>query len=302
MYKKISFILFLTINIGFAQQESLYTQYMYNTSIVNPAYTGSSGNAEIFALHRNQWLGIEGAPKTYNLAFSSPISNTNLALGINFLNDKIGPTNTNDITVAASCHLPISEKYKLAFGLQTSVKLFNFDQTKLNIYDLSDIRLQNFTNSTKPNIGIGTYLYRNNFYFGLSIPYILETNLYDDNTINVFQNKMNWYAITGYVFDINENIKAKPTILFKNVNGAPFQLDFACNTMFYEKFTLGLAYRLDASFNAMAGFQVSKSMFLGSAYDLQSTKLENYNSGTHEIFLKYTFIPKTKRVYNPRFF
>jgi type IX secretion system PorP/SprF family membrane protein len=302
MYKKLILIIFCLGNICFAQQESLYTQYMYNTLIVNPAYTGSSNNIEAFALHRNQWIGIEGAPKTNNFAFSLPINESNFAIGLNFINDAIGPTNSNDVSISAAYHLPISENYKLAFGLQTSIKFFDFDQNKLNIYDLSDIKLQNFSQSTQPNIGSGLYLYSNQFYFGLSVPCFLQTSFYDDNAINVFQNKMNWYAITGYVFNFNSNIKAKPTILFKNVSGAPYQLDLSFNLLFYEKLTTGIAYRLNASWNAMASFQISSQFLFGYGYDLQNTRLENYNSGTHEIFLKYTFQSKQKKVFNPRFF
>ncbi|MFY7812151.1 MAG: PorP/SprF family type IX secretion system membrane protein, partial [Flavobacterium sp.] len=134
MQKIVCFLLLGICNLIMAQQESLYTQYMYNTMIVNPAYTGSSNHIEVFALHRNQWVGFEGSPKTYNVALSVPLQDTNIALGLNFLNETIGPTITNNVSITAAYHLPISENYKLSFGLQSSFQIFNFDESKLNIY------------------------------------------------------------------------------------------------------------------------------------------------------------------------
>jgi type IX secretion system PorP/SprF family membrane protein len=302
MQKIVGFIVLGWCNLVMAQQESLYTQYMYNTMMVNPAYTGSSDLTEVFALHRNQWVGFEGAPKTYNFALSVPLENTNFAIGINFLNESIGPTLSNNIAISAAYHLPISEKYKLAIGLQSSINIFDFDQSKLNIFDPTDVRLQNFTQSTQPNVGAGLYLYSNQFYFGVSIPHFLASKLYDDNNINVYQNEMNWYAITGYVFNLSNSIKAKPAVLFKSVTGAPYQLDLSANLLFHEKLTTGISYRLNASWNAMAGFQITPQLFAGYGYDLQSTQLINYNSGSHEIFLKYSFQRKQKRIFSPRFF
>ncbi|MFY7812200.1 MAG: PorP/SprF family type IX secretion system membrane protein, partial [Flavobacterium sp.] len=176
------------------------------------------------------------------------------------------------------------------------------DESKLNIYDPSDVRLENFSQSTKPNVGAGLYLYSNQFYFGLSVPYFLRTKLYDDNAINVYQNEMNWYAITGYVFDISNRIKLKPAVLYKNVKGAPYQLDFSGNMLIDERFTAGISYRFNASWNVLAGFQITPQLYVGYGYDLQSTQLINYNSGTHEIFLKYSFKRKQKKIYSPRFF
>lgn len=302
MQKILGFIVLGLCNLVMAQQEALYTQYMYNTMMVNPAYTGSSNLTEVFALHRNQWINFEGAPKTYNFALSVPLQDTNFALGINFMNESIGPTFSNNIAISAAYQLPISENYKLAFGLQTSINIFDFDQSKLNIFDPTDVRLQNFTQSTQPNVGAGLYLYSNQFYFGVSVPHFLASKLYDDNNINVYQNEMNWYVITGYVFNLSQTIKAKPAILFKSVTGAPYQLDLSANLLFHEKLTTGISYRLNASWNAMAGFQITPQLFAGYGYDLQSTQLINYNSGTHEIFLKYSFQRKQKRIFSPRFF
>jgi type IX secretion system PorP/SprF family membrane protein len=302
MRKIVCYLVLGFCDLVMAQQESLYTQYMYNTMMINPAYTGSSNLTEVFALHRNQWVGFDGAPKTYNLALSVPLQNTNFAVGFNFLNETIGATLSNNIAISTAYHLPISENYKLALGIQTSINIFDFDQSRLNIFDPNDVRLQNFTQSTQPNVGAGLYLYSNQFYFGVSVPHFLKSKLYDDNNINVYQNEMNCYVITGYVFKVSNTIKAKPAILLKSVTGAPYQLDLSGNLLFYDKFILGISYRLNASWNAMAGFQISPQLYAGYGYDLQSTQLINYNSGSHEIFLKYNFFRKQKRIYSPRFF
>lgn len=166
----------------------------------------------------------------------------------------------------------------------------------------SDPNLQDYSNKFTPNIGAGLYWHSSKAYLGLSVPNFIETNRYDDNDIAIYKEKINYYLIAGYVFDLNYNLKFKPALLTKVVEGAPLQLDLSANFMYNDKFTLGLAYRWSASISAMAGFQVSNGLYIGYGYDLETTKLENYNSGSHEIFLRFELFKNNKRINTPRFF
>ena len=179
----------------------------------------------------------------------------------------------------------------------------NVDYTKLNRYDLTDPQFQNnIDNKFSPNIGAGIYFHSDKLYAGLSVPNFLETEHFDDNLSATAKEKMHYYLIGGYVFDLSDNIKFKPAFLSKVVSGAPLQLDLTANFMFNEKFILGAAWRWDAAVSGLAGFQVNENWMIGYAYDAETTKLANYNSGSHEIFLRYEFKGKTEKVVSPRFF
>ena len=306
--KIIGLILVLLSGISHAQQDSQYTQYMYNTIVVNPAYAGSREAMSIFALHRTQWVGLDGAPVTNNFSIHTPINGSNVGLGLSIVNDRIGPSDENSIAVDFSYSINASDRYKLSFGLKASANLLNVDFTKLNIYNPGDPRFQNnIDNKFSPNIGAGIYLHSDNTYFGLSAPYLLETNHFDKSADNnsssfVATEKIHYYFIAGHVFDLSANVQFKPSILTKMVQGAPLQVDLSGNFLINEKFTAGLAYRWDASFSGLVGVQVSDSWFIGYAYDLDTTKLANYNSGSHEIFLRYELFNKNDRIISPRFF
>ncbi len=285
----------------FAQQDSQYTQYMYNTTLINPAYAGSREVTSVFLLHRNQWLGLDGAPVTNNFSINTPIGDSNFGIGLNFVNDKIGPVAENEISIDVAYFIRISENYKLAVGLKGTANLFNLDVNKLRIYDPSDPQFQNVKTEFSPNIGAGTYLFSDKTYFGLSVPSFFESYRYNDNNIEISKQKLHIYFIAGHVFKISENIDFKPALLSKIVQGAPIQADVTGNFLFFDKLTLGLAYRWDASVSGLAGFQISDSWFIGYGYDIETTKLANYNSGSHEVFLRYEFSNKV-RVSAPRFF
>jgi type IX secretion system PorP/SprF family membrane protein len=306
--KFIGLILVLVSSISYAQQDAQYTQYMYNTILVNPAYAGSREAMSIFALHRTQWVGLDGAPVTNNFSIHTPINGSNVGLGLSVVNDRIGPSDENNIAVDFSYSINTSERYKLSFGLKASANLLNVDFTKLHIYNPGDPRFQNnIDNKFSPNIGAGIYLHSDNTYFGLSAPYLLETNHFDetaDNSASSFmaREKIHYYFIAGHVFDLNANVQFKPSILTKMVQGAPLQVDISGNFLINEKFTAGLAYRWDAAFSALVGFQVSDSWFVGYAYDMDTTKLAHYNSGSHELFLRYELFNKNDRIISPRFF
>lgn len=303
---KTRFIIF-TILISsfscFAQQDAQYTQYMYNTINVNPAYAGSRGVLTIFGLHRTQWVGIDGAPVTNSFSVNSPINNSNLGLGVSFVNDRIGPTVENEISIDLSYSIRTSDTYKLSFGIKGTANLFNLDISKLNPEDASDPQFQNLDNYFSPNIGAGIYLHSDQTYFGLSIPGFLNSKKYADSpevAVNVEQ--MNLYFIAGHVFDLSYNVQFKPALMTKLTQGAPLQLDVSGNFLFNEKFVLGAAWRWDAAVSAMAGFQISDGLFIGYAYDYETTQLRRFNSGSHEVFLRFELFTKQNKIVSPRFF
>jgi type IX secretion system PorP/SprF family membrane protein len=300
--KLFSFVLMFTAIASFAQQDAQYTQYMYNTINVNPAYAGSRGALSIFAMHRTQWVGLDGAPITNTVSLNTPFNNSKVGLGVSIVNDEIGPSTNNSISADISYYVPVSESYRLSLGIKGTANIFNIDVTKLNPSDQTDPQFQNINNEFSPNIGAGLYLHSQKAYLGFSIPNFIETDAYNDNDVAIYKEKINYYLIGGYVFDLNSYIKFKPTFMTKMTNGAPLQVDVSGNFLFNEKFTVGVAYRWSASLSAMVGFQISDGFYLGYAYDFETTELDNYNSGSHEIFLRYEVFKKNSKITTPRFF
>jgi type IX secretion system PorP/SprF family membrane protein len=300
--KILYFALMLIGLVSYSQQDAQYTQYMYNTINVNPAYAGSRGVLSVFGLHRTQWVGLDGAPTTNAFSINTPIENSNLGVGLSFVNDRIGPTNENTISADLSYTINTSETYKLSFGVKGTANLFNLDVTKLNPQDANDPLLQKLDNNFSPNVGAGIYLHSDKLYLGASVPNFFETKRYSDNDVAVYKERLNFYFIGGYVFDLTPSLKFKPAVLTKLVEGAPLQLDVSGNFLINERFVLGAAWRWDAAVSAMAGFQITDWLFAGYGYDLETTKLANYNSGSHEVFLRFELFKKQEKIVSPRFF
>ena len=300
--KILYFAIMLLGFVSYSQQDAQYTQYMYNTINVNPAYAGSRGVMSIFGLHRTQWVGLDGAPTTNAFSINTPISDSNLGVGLSFVNDKIGPTVENVISADISYTIQTSETYKLSFGVKGTANLFNLDVTKLNPMSAGDPLLQNLDNNFSPNVGAGVYFHSDKLYLGASVPNFFQTKRYDDNSIAVYKERMNMYFIGGYVFDLSSNLKFKPAFLTKVIEGAPLQLDLSGNFLIYDKFVIGAAWRWSAAVSAMAGFQVSDGLYIGYGYDLETTKLRNYNSGSHEVFLRFELFKRQDKMVSPRFF
>jgi type IX secretion system PorP/SprF family membrane protein len=300
--KILIFALMLTCLTGFAQQDVQFTQYMYNTININPAYAGSRGVMSVFGLHRTQWVGIDGAPVTNAFSINTPLNNSNLGLGVSLVSDKIGPTKNTNISGDFSYSIPTSETFKLSFGLKVSANMFDLNVSELNPIDQNDPNLQNFNNKITPNFGVGVYFHSDKLYLGLSVPSIARNSKYSDNDVAVYTERENFYFIGGYVFDISQSVKFKPAFLTKMVTGSPLQVDASANFMFFDKLVLGGAYRWDAAFSALAGFQVSDGLFIGYSYDMETTELKNYNSGSHEVFIRYELFNKVSKMVSPRFF
>lgn len=292
-----------------AQQDAQYTQYMYNTVSVNPGYAGSRGHMSIAALHRSQWVGLDGAPKTQTLNLHTPLGYRGVGLGISVVNDQIGPTSETYFDLDLSYTIQTSQDARLSFGLKASAHLLDIRFSELN-QDVTNpggpdpTLQQDIQNRFSPNIGGGVYYHTERFYAGLSVPRILETTHFDESSLSTADEQMNFYFITGYVFDMDAFWKFKPTLLTKVVSGAPLQLDLSANFMYNDKFIMGAAYRWDAAFSALAGFQISPSFLIGLAYDREITELGQavFNDGSFEVILRYDFIKVLDNMKSPRFF
>ncbi|TMM57312.1 type IX secretion system membrane protein PorP/SprF [Maribacter algarum] len=311
-FKYYILILFFLIGLqSYTQQEAQYTQYMYNTLSINPAYAGSRDGLTLTALYRNQWIGVGGAPETQTLTFDTPLGNlSNSGIGVSIVNDKIGPIQETYFDIDYSYTMLISKKGKLAFGLKAGGHLLNIDFETLNEYSSNDVLIDdNIDNKFSPNFGLGAFYYTNNFYLGLSAPNILETKHFDksaDDTngfTSLASERINLYLISGYVFQLNPNLKFKPAGLVKLVTGAPLQVDISTNFLIKEKLTLGLAYRWGSGVSAQAAYRIKQSFLLGFAYDWEPSSLgaTQFNAGSYELVLRVELFNKRKIVY-PRFF
>ncbi len=298
-------LLFATFSFG--QQDAQYTQYMYNTVSINPAYAGSRGHMSLAGLYRAQWVGLEGAPETQTFNIHTPIGYKGLGLGLSFVNDVIGPTSETYLDLDISYTIDIDFDKKLSFGIKPSVNLLDIQFSELNqdTGQGTDPTLQqNIDNHFTPNVGAGVYYHTDRFYAGLSVPRILETTHFEESSLSTAKEQLNFYFISGYVFELNPFLKFKPAILTKLVQGAPLQLDVSGNFMLDEKFIGGVAYRWDAAFSAMFGFKISEEFLIGMAYDREITDLgaTSFNDGSFEIILRYDFIRAIGNLKSPRFF
>jgi len=289
-----------------AQQDAQYTQYMYNTLSVNPAYAGSRQTFSALLLHRGQWVGLDGAPDTQTLNLHSPIgASKKVGLGLSIINDKIGPTSETYFDAAFSYTLNTSDVGRLSFGIKGGGHLLDVAYSELTAFNGGDAVLQDdIENKFSPNVGVGVYYYSSDRgYLGASAPNLLETEHFDSNSLSAAKERINYYLIGGYVFDLSSSLKFKPSFLLKAVEGSPLQADISFNGLIKEKFTMGLAYRWSAAFSGLLGYQISDGLMLGVAYDRETTDLgkTKFETGSYEVFLRFEVFDSPK-ILSPRFF
>jgi len=307
-YLLLTLLILLGSFSGKAQQDPQYTQYMYNTQVVNPAYAGNRDVLSFGLLYRTQWVGLDGAPKTATLTADTPIGN-NMGLGLTIVRDEIGPSVETNVTADYSYTINLSDASELSFGLKAGLDILDVDFSKLNIADEGDVFESNIDNKVEPQIGAGIYFNTDRFYTGLSVPNFLTTKHFDESDIDdpdaeatSAADRLHYFLIAGYVFDLNDNLKFKPATFIKAVTGAPLQIDLSANFLIVEKFTAGVAYRLDAAMSAMVGFQATDQIFIGFGYDFETTDVQKYNDGSYELMIRFDVFSKPERVLTPRFF
>jgi len=300
-------ILFSVVYAVKAQQDVQYTQYMYNTLSVNPAYAGSRGAMSFVGLYRSQWVGLDGAPETQSFNLHTPFGR-GIGLGLSVINDEIGNGTNQDtyLDLAFSYTVATSQTGKLSFGLKAGGHFLNIDFNKLRNFDpnLAPGVETTVDRQFSPNFGAGIYYHSDRFYAGASVPNLLKTEHFDNSTVSLATERVHWYFISGYVADLSYNVKFKPAVLFKWVSGAPLQVDLTANFMLNERLLLGAAYRWSAAWSALVGYQLSDRLMLGLAYDRETTELgsQAFNDGSFEIILRFELLKSFNKVLTPRFF
>ncbi|MFH7001820.1 PorP/SprF family type IX secretion system membrane protein [Flavobacterium bizetiae] len=286
-----------------AQQDPQYTQYMYNTLSVNSAYAGSLGHLAITGIYRTQWVGLEGAPNTQSFTLDTPIAK-NLGLGLSVVSEEIGPSEEQYVDANFSYTIQSGLTHKLSFGIKGGGRVINIDWTK-GSHREPDVQFrENITNKFLPVVGAGLYWHGERDYIGIAVPNFMtrERYNYDDIADDLVNERMHVYLIGGIVFDLSAHTKFKPAVLVKYVAGAPLIADFSANFMFNNAFTLGASYRTGDSVSALASLQITPQFNVGYAYDYTTTELQTYNSGTHEIMLRFELVSRKKGLKSPRFF
>lgn len=308
--KKIILTLIIAISSValFAQQDAMFTHYMFNTLSVNPAYAGSRDALTVTGLHRSQWVGFEGAPTTQTVTLHSPILNENIGVGLSIVNDKIGPTNMTSIYGDFAYKIKVSKKAKLAFGLSAGL---NVRQNGLTDLDLDESIDDSFTTDEDsellPNFGFGVYYSTDKYYVGLSTPKLLKNDFKSNVSSGGNEHASearHYFLIAGAVFNLNSEFKIKPTTLFKLTNGAPAQLDLTASLIFRDKIWGGLMYRTGDAAGVLVGVFITPVLSAGYSFDWSyGNETFRNNGGSHEIMLMYDLVFQNKaKIRSPRYF
>ncbi len=305
--KGIIILLMLLFNIwnATAQQDPMFTQYMHNPVSINPAYAGSRGTLNFVAMNRQQWVGLDGAPKTLTISVNSPFTGYNVGIGLSLIYDQIGPTKQTGIYADYSYHLKVSDRSKLSFGLKGGVNIFDVNLFNLRGGQNDELILLNGKRTMYlPNIGVGTYLYSNRYYLGFSIPKLLQNSLSDNGNTLKAANKENRHIFLtgGFVVDLGEGVKFKPSTTIRMVTGSPVSAEFSAALLLQERLWVGAMYRLGDSFGGMVKFDITDQLSLGYSYDLTNSLLSPYNQGTHEVFISYDVAFRNRKTLSPRYF
>ncbi|WP_299885538.1 type IX secretion system membrane protein PorP/SprF [uncultured Lacinutrix sp.] len=304
-------LIFFSFAFSFAQQLPQFSQYMFNTISINPAYAGSRETLSVVGLHRSQWVGLDRGPSTQTLSIHSPMKNEKVGLGLSVINDQLGYENFVFAYGDFSYTIKTGENTKLAFGLKAGFTHYNLDT--IGFLDdeavYSDPFFSDISSRWNPNVGVGLFWHTNKWYVGLSAPRILNTDYNLANRVDAVEyvalERVGYYLTGGYVFNLSENTKLKPAVLAKVVNGAPISFDINANLLFFEKLWIGAGYRYNQDTTTLGGlvdFQVHKQLRIGYTYEYFLSDLRPYTSGTHEILLMYELFKPSKRIKSPRYF
>jgi type IX secretion system PorP/SprF family membrane protein len=298
-------VLMLIPKAAFAQQDPNYTQYMYNTMSVNPAYAGSRDVLSATGLHRSLGLGTKGSPYTQTLAVHSPLKNEQVGLGLSIVNDVVGPASQTMVDVNVAYTIYITREQKISFGMKGGIHTMqvDFSQGISKDGNANDPSLTNI-NLFSPTIGTGLYYHTNNYYIGVAVPdFLLNATYIRAQDISMFEQnrRLHYYLIAGYVMELNERLDFKPAVLTKIVGGAPVAYDFSANFLLDKRIVMGAAYRLGASVSALLGFQANRNFYFGYAFDYNTSPMRLLNGTAHELMIRYEML-KPKKIQSPRFF
>ncbi len=304
---KIICLLFLVLasaKWGYAQQDPMFSQYMFNTLSINPAYAGSADLLTVNAIYRHQWVKFDGAPVTQTITAHMPLKKESLSFGGSIINDSHGAVKQTGIYGDLSYRI-FMDKSRLAFGLKGGLNLFSANLQDLNPVEDDDPTFQaNVKNKALPNFGAGILWYSQKYYLGLSTPKLLTNKLINGDLPDLSQNKerRHFFLIGGLVIDVNNYLKFKPTFLVKAVSGAPISFDVTANFLLYEKFWVGAMYRFQDAAGLLLQYEVNNKIKVGYAYDYTLSDIGQYSNGSHEIMLGVDFGRKVGGDISPRYF
>lgn len=287
-----------------AQQDPMFSQYMFNTLSVNPGYAGSAELWSFTGIYRNQWAGIEGAPVTQTVTAHGPLRKESLAAGLTFVNDQHGAVNTTAFYGDFSTRIMLSNKSRLAFGLKAGVSFYQADISSLNPVDEQDpLFQQDLRLKALPNFGAGVLWYSQKHYLGISAPKLLNNPLVDDEPEFASNGeRQHFFLIGGLILDVGNYVKFRPSFLVKAVSGAPVQVDVTASFLFYERMWAGVMYRHDDAAGLLLQYIIADRLRVGYAYDYTISGLTNYTSGSHEIMLGYDLGKRIEGHTSPRYF
>lgn len=285
-----------------AQQESLYSQYMFNSLPLNPAYAGSHEYLSATVIARKQWLKIDGAPSTQTLSVHAPIYKSKMGLGLTAVNDQIGVTSNTGLYAAYAYRIKF-EKSILSLGLQAGFTNYVSRFSQLEVRTPNDPAFA--TDDVRfflPNFGAGVYYYTNKFYAGFSVPHILDHLGSKSNVAYNAVQYQHYFLTGGFVTNLSPQLKLKPSVLVRAVQGAPIQADINTTLMINDVLWVGLSYRTATSLNFIVQAMLTDQLSLGYAYDAPLNKIRTVSTASHEIMLNYRFVFFRKNVIAPRYF
>lgn len=290
---------------GQAQQDPMYTHYMFNTLSVNSGYAGSRECFSANFLTRHQWVGYGGGPTTQTLSLHGPFKTHKVALGGTLVHDVLGPMKQTGLFTDFVYRMKVSNEARIAFGLKGGFNVMQANLTDLKTVDGNDLLLQqNINGLFLPNFGFGVYYHAYRYYIGLAAPRLLENKLARNNALlQVGDERRHYFFIAGAVLDVSRNVRFRPSFLTKVVYGAPVEFDVSGSFLFDDRVWLGAAYRLGDALSVLLQYEIDPQWSIGYAHDFTVTALRSYHGGTHEFMLRYDLRKRTKhKIRSPRFF
>ena len=276
-----------------AQQLPQLTQYQFNDYLFNPAVAGSRPWFELRSAHRYQWVGIQDAPRTFALSATTPMGRAGkMGLGGYIFTDHVGPTRRTGVRASYAYHLHITEETKLAFGLSAGLLQFLVDGSKISLHDPGDPAMDDqLRGDLVPDAEFGIYLYHPRYWFGASVPQIMRNKIYffDSEHETLSRLEDHYYAMGGYRLLVGDDWKVEPSFLVKYVDPVPVKVDLTATVRYRDQFWVGASYRTNDAWCAMLGCWIKESFQFGYSYDIITSNLRNYSSGTHEVMLAVTF-------------
>ena len=297
------FLLVLSFS-AFGQQDPLFSQYMFNKLLVNPAYAGSRENLSIDILDRYQWVGIEGAPNTITLAAHSLLESQKVGLGLYVFRDELGPTINQGIMGTYAYRIQTRRGW-FSFGLQGGIKYFNFDWNAIRTREPDYMFYPQDVEKITPDVNLGIYYQTPRFFAGLSSKQLLENEygvgVIDGNT-TFSKLARHYYAMTGFAIPLTEKIILRPSMLGKFVRNAPLQMDFNASFLLGDIFWVGASFRTEKAIAFLTEFRVTNFMRVGYSFDLYLNELQLHNKGSHEFRLGFDINLRKSRMKTPRYF